>query len=115
MEEGGLFAFLGPNGAGKSTTINMICTFLRPDGGWNPIPSGHPTVDQELRGGVVINTMNHGESTRSDGFRIRRSTVEHAIPCLTSLDTARALQHALGAMRRRRIVSVVALQDLKTE
>ena len=27
------FAFLGPNGAGKSTTINMICTFLRPDGG----------------------------------------------------------------------------------
>lgn len=64
---------------------------------------------------MVINTMNHGESTRSDGFRIRRSTVEHAIPCLTSLDTARALQHALGAMRRRRIVSVVALQDLKTE
>lgn len=33
VEEGGLFAFLGPNGAGKSTTINMICTFLRPDGG----------------------------------------------------------------------------------
>ena len=64
---------------------------------------------------MVINTMNHGESTRSDGFRIRRSTVEHAIPCLTSLDTARALQHALGAMRRRRIVSVIALQDLKTE
>ena len=31
---------------------------------------------------MVINTMNHGESTRSDGFRIRRSTVEHAIPCL---------------------------------
>ena len=33
VEEGGLFAFLGPNGAGKSTTINMICTFLKPDGG----------------------------------------------------------------------------------
>ena len=33
VEEGGLFAFLGPNGAGKSTIINMICTFLRPDGG----------------------------------------------------------------------------------
>ena len=33
VEEGGLFDFLGPNGAGKSTTINMICTFLRPDGG----------------------------------------------------------------------------------
>ena len=32
-EKGGLFAFLGPNGAGKSTTIDMICTFLRPDSG----------------------------------------------------------------------------------
>ncbi len=33
VERGGLFAFLGPNGAGKSTTIDIICTFLKPDGG----------------------------------------------------------------------------------
>lgn len=33
VEKGKLFAFLGPNGAGKSTTIDMICTFLKPDGG----------------------------------------------------------------------------------
>ena len=33
VEKGKLFAFLGPNGAGKSTTINMICTFLKPNGG----------------------------------------------------------------------------------
>jgi len=26
-----------------------------------------------------------------DGFQIRRAAVEHGIPCLTSLDTARAL------------------------
>lgn len=32
-EPGKLFAFLGPNGAGKSTTIDMICTFLKPDSG----------------------------------------------------------------------------------
>jgi len=30
---GQLFAFLGPNGAGKSTTIDILCTFLRPDSG----------------------------------------------------------------------------------
>jgi len=30
---GQLFAFLGPNGAGKSTTIDMLCTFLKPDSG----------------------------------------------------------------------------------
>jgi multidrug/hemolysin transport system ATP-binding protein len=33
VEKGKLFAFLGPNGAGKSTTINMICTFLKPNSG----------------------------------------------------------------------------------
>ena len=33
VEEGKLFAFLGPNGAGKSTTIDIICTFLKPDAG----------------------------------------------------------------------------------
>lgn len=38
VEKGKLFAFLGPNGAGKSTTIDIICTFLRPD-------SGKVTVD----------------------------------------------------------------------
>ena len=33
VEQGKLFAFLGPNGAGKSTTIDMICTYLKSDGG----------------------------------------------------------------------------------
>ncbi len=33
VEKGKLFAFLGPNGAGKSTTIDILCTFLRPDAG----------------------------------------------------------------------------------
>lgn len=33
VEQGKLFAFLGPNGAGKSTTIDIICTFLKPDNG----------------------------------------------------------------------------------
>jgi multidrug/hemolysin transport system ATP-binding protein len=32
-ESGKLLAFLGPNGAGKSTTIDIICTFLKPDSG----------------------------------------------------------------------------------
>lgn len=33
VERGKFFAFLGPNGAGKSTTIDIICTFLKPDEG----------------------------------------------------------------------------------
>ncbi|MFA6729894.1 MAG: ABC transporter ATP-binding protein [Eubacteriales bacterium] len=33
LNKGELFAFLGPNGSGKSTTIDMICTYLKPDAG----------------------------------------------------------------------------------
>lgn len=33
VESGELFAFLGSNGAGKSTTIDILCTFLKPDEG----------------------------------------------------------------------------------
>jgi carbamoyl-phosphate synthase large subunit len=40
---------------------------------------------------VVVNTLSHGEEPRRDGFHIRRAAVEHAIPCITSLDTANAL------------------------
>ena len=62
---------------------------------------------------MVINTTNHGRDAERDGFKIRRSTVEHAIACLTSMDTARELQHVMSAMRR--VVSIVALQDLAWE
>lgn len=40
VEKGKLFSFLGPNGAGKSTTIDIICTFLKPDKG-EIIVNGH--------------------------------------------------------------------------
>lgn len=40
VESGKIFAFLGPNGAGKSTTIDIICTFLKPDSG-SVIVDGH--------------------------------------------------------------------------
>jgi carbamoyl-phosphate synthase large subunit len=50
---------------------------------------------------LVINTITGGSGqTRDgveiqDGFRIRRAAVEAGIPCLTSLDTARAVVEAL--------------------
>ncbi|MDY6029619.1 MAG: carbamoyl-phosphate synthase large subunit, partial [Acidaminococcaceae bacterium] len=82
------------------------------------VSEGSPNILDDIKSGsisMVINTSNHGSSAERDGFKIRRSTVEHAIPCLTSLDTARELQRVMSAMRRRRVVSVVALQDLTWE
>ncbi len=52
---------------------------------------------------LVINTITGGGGRMRegieilDGFKIRRAAVEANIPCLTSLDTARALVEALAA------------------
>lgn len=53
VEEGTLFAFLGPNGAGKSTTIDMLCTFLKPDGG-EAVVNGFTlgANDEKIRGTI---------------------------------------------------------------
>lgn len=48
---------------------------------------------------MVINTLTRGRTPERDGFRIRREAVEHAIPCLTSLDTARAVYEVLTSIR----------------
>lgn len=82
------------------------------------VSEGSPNILDDIKEGrisMVINTTNHGRDAERDGFKIRRSTVEHAIPCLTSMDTARELQHVMSAMRRRRVISIVALQDLSWE
>ena len=81
------------------------------------VSEGSPNLLDDIKNGriaMVINTTDRGGNVdvERDGFLIRRSTVEHAIPCLTSLDTAKALSRVMAAMRHRRIVSVVALQDL---
>jgi carbamoyl-phosphate synthase large subunit len=60
---------------------------------------------------MVINTLTRGKEPERDGFKIRRATVEHAIPCLTSIDTASEVMHVLNVMRERRLVYVLALQD----
>ncbi len=46
IESGKIFAFLGPNGAGKSTTIDIICTFLKPDSG-RVVVDGHVLGEED--------------------------------------------------------------------
>ena len=70
--------------------------------------TGHPNVVDVIGSGavqLVINTVtgpNRADplvagAPLRDGYEIRRASVERRIPCLTSLDTARALAQALGA------------------
>ena len=72
---------------------------------------GHPNVVDVIHSGqvqLVVNTVsastpvvaNGSGVPLRDGYEIRRASVERRIPCLTSLDTARALVQALRAWRR---------------
>ena len=63
----------------------------------NRLGEGSPDVLDAIAAGQVqgvINTIQGGGSMK-DGFEIRRAAVEARIPCLTSLDTARALVTSL--------------------
>jgi len=49
--------------------------------------------------GFVINTFTATKKDNvTDGFFIRRTSVENNIPCFTSLDTAKAVYHVLESM-----------------
>ncbi len=58
------------------------------------VSEGHPNILDMLAGGtvdLVINTPTRGRKQDTDGFKIRRSTVEHSVACVTAIDTARAM------------------------
>jgi carbamoyl-phosphate synthase large subunit len=60
----------------------------------NKIAEGSPDILDFISGGgcdLVINTPTRGRQHNRDGFKIRRTSVERSIPCVTSLDTAKAL------------------------
>jgi len=63
------------------------------------ISEGTPNLLSLIRGGQVsllINTVSKDKQIEKEATLIRRASVEHSIPCLTSLDTARALHTALA-------------------
>jgi carbamoyl-phosphate synthase large subunit len=83
---------------------------------------GHPNVVDVIHSGqvhLVVNTVsalapvadNGAGIPLRDGYEIRRASVERRIPCLTSLDTARALVQALSASRREHRSSVATLGE----
>ena len=60
----------------------------------NRVSQAHPNILDMIASGtvdLVINTPTRGRRHDTDGFKIRRSTVEHSVACITAIDTARAL------------------------
>ncbi|HEX9060776.1 MAG TPA: carbamoyl-phosphate synthase large subunit, partial [Clostridia bacterium] len=58
------------------------------------IDDGSPNILDLIQSGklsLVVNTPTKGRKPDRDGFKIRRKSVEMSIPCLTSLDTVKAV------------------------
>ncbi|MFH1538302.1 MAG: carbamoyl-phosphate synthase large subunit [bacterium] len=67
----------------------------------NKIGGEKPTLlDLVYSGGIdlLINTLSPDKKVEKDGAKIRRASVELNIPCITSLDTARALLFAISSL-----------------
>ncbi len=78
------------------------------------VTEGSPNIPDLIRQGeinLVINTTTRGRQVDRDGFVIRRTAVEHGVPCLTSLDTARAVVTVLSSIKEGEEINVSALQE----
>ena len=85
-------------------------TLLNKVGGEKP-----DILDHILSGTIdlVINTPSKEAAHKRDGFRIRRTTVEAGIPCLTSLDTANAFLRCVQHVENTNL-SVVDITKVST-
>jgi len=67
------------------------------------IHEGSPNLVDLIRSGeidLLINTLSTDKRSEREAAHIRRASVEMGVPCLTSLDTARALLLSLEARKR---------------
>ena len=62
----------------------------------------------------VISTSAKGRIPTRDSVKIRRKTVERAIPCLTSIDTANAIADCLKSRYSQHCTELVNINDMRT-
>ncbi|MFA5108232.1 MAG: carbamoyl-phosphate synthase large subunit [Candidatus Micrarchaeia archaeon] len=71
------------------------------------IKDGKPNLVSEIRSGkikMVINTPSKGGKSHTDGFAIRRASLEANIPCITNFEAADALIDAMEVARKNHSV-----------
>jgi carbamoyl-phosphate synthase large subunit len=88
------FEKLGFELYGTGKTANMLNKQGIATNAVKKIDDGSPNILDLIQSGkicMVINTATKGRKPERDGFKIRRKSVESSIPCITSLDTAKAV------------------------
>ncbi|MEI6431547.1 MAG: carbamoyl-phosphate synthase large chain, partial [bacterium] len=80
----------------------------------NKISEGSPNLlDLIQRGAVafIVNTISKDKRIEREGAQIRRASVERGVPCLTSLDTTRALLLALYSYQGGELLTVQTVDE----
>ena len=88
------FADMGVQIYATSGTCDALTEAGVPCRSVNRVSQSHPNILDLIASGtvdLVINTPTKGRKHNTDGFKIRRSAVEHSVGCVTAIDTARAL------------------------
>jgi len=78
------------------------------------VHEGSPNIVDCIRANkvnLVINTLTRGKNPERDGFQIRRTAVEHGVPCMTSVDTARVILDVLAGHKEDGDFKMVPLQE----
>lgn len=97
-------------------TAKMLNTYGIATNSVKKIDEGSPNILDLIQSGrikLVINTPTKGRQPERDGFKIRRKAVEMSIPCLTSLDTVKAVLSCLKLINTERDLDVVDLSVFK--
>jgi len=70
------------------------------------IDLGTPNISTAVSEGkvqLIINTPKRGKISNTDGFRIRRLSIEKNIPCITNFEAAEALAIAIERAQKKKI------------
>ncbi len=106
------FEKLGFELYGTGKTANMLNKNGIATNAVKKIDDGSPNILDLIQSGkisMVINTATKGRKPERDGFKIRRKSVESSIPCITSLDTAKAV---IGCLKLGRQISDMDVVNL---
>jgi len=93
-------------------TANMLNVHGIATNAVKKIGEGSPNILDLIQSGkisLVVNTPTRGRQPERDGFKIRRKAVEMSIPCLTSLDTVKAVIQCLKLGKTERDLEVINL------
>ncbi len=82
----------------------------------NKIQAGSPNILDLIMAGKVslmINTPSLSETSESEAARIRRACIETGTPCVTSIDTAAALIHAMKVFADPSLAECLRLEEFR--